>query len=58
MIADMGKTGKGHLDLLLIAAIIVAVGVAAFGLGRLSAPQGANHGFAIHPAPATAVATQ
>ena len=47
MIADMGKTGNS----LLIVAIVIVVAVAAFGLSRLSALSGVDHGFAIHPAP-------
>ena len=48
MIADMVKSG----NTLLIVAIVVVAAVAAFGLGRLSAVSGGDHGFTIHPAPA------
>jgi len=52
MIADKAKSGKDLLGLILIPAIVIMVGVAAFGLGRLSAP-GSDHGFEVHPAPTT-----
>ena len=58
MIADMGQTGKpawpvgrGLLNTLLIPAIVVWVGIAAFGLGRLSALKEAKTSVIIHPAP-------
>jgi hypothetical protein len=57
MIADLGKTGKSWahtakhlLDFLLIPAIVILVGVACFGLGRLSALKEAHTGVVIHSA--------
>ncbi|HVV39163.1 MAG TPA: hypothetical protein VHD31_02445 [Candidatus Paceibacterota bacterium] len=58
MIADKGilgkpalPVGKRHISTLLIAAIVILVGIAAFGLGRLSALQEGKQGLVIHPAP-------
>ena len=55
MIADFSKRGKPGLaagkrllDLLLIPAIVILVGVAAFGLGRLSALEEQKTGLIIH----------
>ncbi|HWB34259.1 MAG TPA: hypothetical protein VG753_03010 [Candidatus Paceibacterota bacterium] len=48
----MKLQGKRIIDFFLIPAIVVLVGVAAFGLGRLSAPMGSASGLVIHPAPA------
>lgn len=42
--------GKGLLDLLLIPAIVVLVGVAAFGLGRLSVLKESAGSLVIYPA--------
>ncbi|HVZ75699.1 MAG TPA: hypothetical protein VG934_00265 [Candidatus Paceibacterota bacterium] len=47
----MRLKGKQYLDFLIIPAIVILVGIAAFGLGRLSALQGAHTGLTIHPAP-------
>ncbi|HVU80106.1 MAG TPA: hypothetical protein VHD37_01955 [Candidatus Paceibacterota bacterium] len=51
MIPDMLKQGKRLLDFLLIPAIVILVGVACFGLGRLSALKEARSGIVIHDAP-------
>jgi hypothetical protein len=39
------------IDFLLIPAIVVLVGVAAFGLGRLSVLKETSHSLVIHPVP-------
>jgi hypothetical protein len=49
----MATQGKQLLDYLLLPAIVVAVGVAAFGLGRLSALKENQKGIVITPAGAT-----
>lgn len=41
------------IDFLLIPAIVVLVGVAAFGLGRLSVLKETRTGLVIHPVPET-----
>lgn len=46
----MTLQGKHLIDFLLIPAIVILVGVAAFGLGRLSALKEATAGLVIHPA--------
>ncbi len=51
MIAGSGTAGKGVVEALLVPAIVVLVGVAAFGLGRLSALEEQKTGLTIHPAP-------
>lgn len=54
MIADKAKIGKfalgRYLDALLVPAIVIVVGVAAFGLGRLSALEEHKGGLVVHPA--------
>lgn len=59
MIAGIGKSGKTlfrrleygkALESLLVPAIVVLVGVAAFGLGRLSALGEAKGTLVVHPA--------
>jgi hypothetical protein len=52
MIADILRLGKGLLPKLLIPAVIVLVGVAAFGLGRLSGLKAGDRGLIIHTSPA------
>ena len=47
----MGIRGKYLFDYLLIPAIIIVVGVACFGLGRLSVLKENQAGLVIHPAP-------
>jgi hypothetical protein len=50
MVADLRKRGKRWLDFLVIPAIVILVGVAAFGLGRLSALKEQKTGLVVHPA--------
>ncbi|TSC69342.1 MAG: hypothetical protein G01um101456_247 [Parcubacteria group bacterium Gr01-1014_56] len=45
----MDFQGKRFVDLLLIPAIVILVGVAAFGLGRLSVLKEAKGSLVIHP---------
>jgi hypothetical protein len=45
------RQGKGLLPKLFIPAVIVLVGVAAFGLGRLSGLKAGDKGLIIYPAP-------
>lgn len=44
----MSYKGKQFVDLILIPAIIILVGVAAFGFGRLSALKDSKGGLVIH----------
>jgi len=51
MIADILGWGKRVGPKIIVPAIVVLVGAAAFGLGRLSALKQANTGLVIYPAP-------
>jgi len=51
MIADILRLGKVWMPKLIIPAVIVLVGVAAFGLGRLSGLKAGDRGLIIHTAP-------
>lgn len=51
MITDMLQYGKRVGPQLAIPAIIVLVGIASFGLGRLSGLKAGDRGLIIYPAP-------
>ncbi len=50
MIAEIAEWGKRAAPRLLVPAIIVLVGLSAFGLGRLSALTEGDRGLVIYPA--------
>ncbi len=49
----MAPQRNRFIDFLVIPAIVVFVGVAAFGLGRLSVLKETRHSLVIHPVPET-----
>ena len=54
MIAEIWSSCKRYWPKLVVPAVIVLVGLASFGLGRLSALKAGERGLVIYPAPEAA----